>query len=96
MAITGGVPMPEAKAEATQETPVLISPSVYLPFVLRQVVSEQVEQENPPAKKTYTVRRGDYLAEVARRFGVNWRDLAEHNGIEDPFVIYAGQVLKIP
>jgi LysM repeat protein len=96
MAITGSAPMPEATAEANQETPVPSSQSVYLPFVLRQVFSEQAKHEIPAAKKTYTVRRGDYLAAVARRYGVNWRDLAEHNGIEFPYVIYAGQILKIP
>ena len=96
MAITGGAPLPEATTDATQEPAIPIAPSVYLPFVLRQVASEQVEQEIPQAKKTYTVRRGDYLVEVARRYGVNWRDLAEQNGIEYPYVIYTGQVLKIP
>jgi uncharacterized protein YvpB len=96
MAITGGSRLPEATPEAAQETPIAISPSVYLPFVLRQVASQLVEGESPQAKKTYKVRRGDYLAGVARRFGVSWLDLAEHNGIEYPYVIYAGQVLKIP
>jgi uncharacterized protein YvpB len=35
MAITGGAPLPEAKPEGGQATPVAISPSVYLPFVFR-------------------------------------------------------------
>ena len=96
MAITGGAPLPEATPEAVQETPAVISPSVYLPFVLRQVATKPVEQDVPRAKKTYIVRRGDYLADVARRFGVNWRDLARYNGIEYPYVIYSGQVLQIP
>jgi uncharacterized protein YvpB len=96
MAITGGASLPVATPVATQEPSLPISSSFYLPVVLRQVASEQVEQETAQKKKIYTVRRGDYLAEVARRFGVSWRDLARLNGIEHPYIIYAGQVLKIP
>jgi hypothetical protein len=96
MAITGGAPSPDATPAATLAPTIEISPSVYLPFILRQVASVQVEQEDPGTRKTYMVRRGDYLADVARRFGVNWRKLAKYNGIEYPYVIYTGQVLKIP
>jgi uncharacterized protein YvpB len=96
MAITGGAPSPSATPVVTQEPAVSLSPSVYLPVVVRQEVSEQVEQVGERKKKTYTVRRGDYLAEVARRLGVNWRELADTNGIEYPYTFYTGQVLKIP
>jgi uncharacterized protein YvpB len=100
MAVTGSAAAPVPATEAVQETEVPISPSVYLPFVLRQVASEvdseQADEKHAQTRKTYTVRRGDYLAGVARRFGVNWRVLAQLNGINDPYVIYAGQVLKIP
>jgi len=96
MAITGGAPLPSATPVATQDPEVSLSPSVYLPVVVRREASEQVEQVGEQKKKTYTVRRGDYLAAVARRLGVNWRELADTNGIEYPYIIYAGQVLNIP
>lgn len=96
MAITGGAPLPANTPVATQVPSAPIASSMYLPVVLRQNSFSAVEQEVAQPKKTYTVRRGDYLAMVARRLGVNWRELARLNGIEDPYIIYAGQVLKIP
>lgn len=46
--------------------------------------------------QTYVVKRGDYLVDIARRFGVDWRAIAALNRIEDPSRIYPGQVLCIP
>ncbi len=48
------------------------------------------------AETTYTVQAGDHLAEIARRFGVNWTTIAQANNLADPNHIYAGQVLTIP
>jgi LysM repeat protein len=44
---------------------------------------------------TYTVRRGDTLAGIACRFGVNLWSLVRINGLSNPNLIYAGQVLRI-
>jgi LysM repeat protein/uncharacterized protein YvpB len=44
---------------------------------------------------TYVVRQGDYLAEIARRFDIDWRILADLNAIGYPYVIHAGQTLKL-
>ena len=46
-------------------------------------------------KKTYTVRRGDTLAKVARRHGVSSRDLARWNGLSSKARLRAGQRLSI-
>jgi LysM repeat protein len=46
--------------------------------------------------KTYTVQKGDWLYALAREFGVNWQTLASLNKITYPYVIYPGQVLKLP
>ena len=43
----------------------------------------------------YVVEQGDYLIAVAERFGLNWLDLAALNGLEYPYLLYAGQVLKL-
>jgi LysM repeat protein len=45
---------------------------------------------------TYTVRAGEDLAAIARKFGLSWTDIASFNNIADPNLIYAGMVLKIP
>lgn len=73
-----------------------------------QVISRAVEIANAPKKpkpasktptgggKKYTVRPGDTLAKVGKRYGVTVRALAKHNRISDPNRVRVGQVLHIP
>lgn len=50
-----------------------------------------------PTYQTYTVQPGDYLSKIGQKFGVKWQDIASLNGISGPnYIIYVGQVLKIP
>jgi hypothetical protein len=44
----------------------------------------------------YTVRAGDTLYNIARRYGLRWTDLAAINGLSAPYTIYIGQQLYIP
>lgn len=53
------------------------------------------EPEPEPLKSCY-VRKGDTLAKIGKRFQVDWREIAELNGIESPYRIYAGQELILP
>ena len=48
------------------------------------------------ATGSYTVRWGDTLSHVARRFGVPVSSLANANGIDDPDRVLAGETLSIP
>lgn len=43
--------------------------------------------------QTYTVKQGEYLSLIARRYGLSWRTLADINDIKSPWVIYPGQKL---
>ena len=46
---------------------------------------------------TYTVKRGDYLMNIARTCGVSYSDLLKANPwITNPSLVFAGQVLNIP
>ena len=46
---------------------------------------------------TYVVQWGDTLAKIAARIGVSWRDILTVNPqIQNPSLIYAGQVIKLP
>lgn len=47
------------------------------------------------SSKTYTVKSGDTLSEIAARYGTTYQELAKKNGIANPNLIYPGQVLKI-
>lgn len=48
-----------------------------------------------PKVQTYTVVSGDNLTKIAAKFGTSAARLAQINGISNPNLIYAGQVLKI-
>lgn len=44
----------------------------------------------------YTVRRGDTLWGISRKFGTSINSIVALNGIKNPNLIYAGEVFKIP
>ena len=46
-------------------------------------------------RSTYTVKRGDTLANIASRSGVNWRDIAEWNQIDASANLLAGSTLYL-
>ncbi|HHS97206.1 MAG TPA: LysM peptidoglycan-binding domain-containing protein [Chloroflexi bacterium] len=50
----------------------------------------------PTQEQVYIVRPGDTLYSIARRYGVRLEDLAAHNGIINPNLIYVGQQIRIP
>lgn len=43
----------------------------------------------------YRVQKGDTLYGISWRFGVEFRSLARWNGIREPYLIYAGQSLRL-
>jgi len=58
--------------------------------------------KKPAAKKSakapvkYTVKHGDTLWDIGRRYGVSYQSIAKANHIQNPDLIYPGQVFKIP
>jgi LysM repeat protein len=50
----------------------------------------------PSNAKTYKVKTGDTLSEIAAAHGTTWQVIARLNGISDPKKIRVGQVLKLP
>lgn len=56
-----------------------------------------VEPSQPPlAENTYTVQAGDTLSEIAAKYGTDYHYLAAINGVANPNMIYAGQLLRVP
>lgn len=45
---------------------------------------------------TYQIAKGDTLANIAARAEVSTRELARHNGIVNPDIIYSGNTIVIP
>ena len=50
----------------------------------------------PPNGSTYTVVSGDTLSAIGSRLGVSWQSIASLNNIPAPYVIYPGEVLRLP
>ena len=48
-----------------------------------------------PTENTYTVKRGDTLYGIALEHGVDYRELAQWNYLDDPARLRVGQVLKL-
>lgn len=44
---------------------------------------------------SHTIVQGETLGNIAKKYGVDWRQLAKDNGIEDPNMIIAGRKLNI-
>jgi lipoprotein NlpD len=48
-----------------------------------------------PAGRTHVVKRGETLYAIAWLYRIDYRDLAAHNRIGEPFIIYPGQRLDV-
>lgn len=46
------------------------------------------------SSRTYTVKSGDTLSGIGAKLGINWKTIANKNGIKAPYTIYPNQVLK--
>ncbi|MDN6718534.1 MAG: LysM peptidoglycan-binding domain-containing protein, partial [Lactococcus lactis] len=44
--------------------------------------------------KTYTVKSGDTLSGIGSKLGINWKTIANLNGLSKPYTLYPGQKLK--
>jgi LysM repeat protein len=71
--------------------------SVFVPITpSRTAVPGGQPGAQPGTRRTYTVKYGDTLSAIAKRYNVNLNTLAAANSIFNVDVIYAGQVLYIP
>lgn len=50
----------------------------------------------PSGETVYTVQSGDTLWGIGQKYGVDYQTIASYNGIENPSLIYRGQVIKVP
>jgi hypothetical protein len=44
----------------------------------------------------WTVKSGDTVFSIAQKHGVSWTTLATLNGLDAPFTLQVGQVIKVP
>jgi len=55
----------------------------------------QSQSKTPVKHGEYKVLQGDTLYSIAWRFKRDYKELAEINSIKSPYIIYAGQVIKL-
>jgi len=95
-------PTPQVDKNELPPLPVAPRPS------LAQAAPEPVRATAPPAEDafararsqgpaaTYTVKKGDTLAEIADKLGTDIEAVAKANGLKKPYRLQPGQVLKNP
>jgi LysM repeat protein len=89
-----------AKAVSNLYTSVPVHPrDMFERQLERGYIPGDVPLRTPKAReqpKRHTVRKGDTLSEIAKRYRVTTKDLARANSIRDADKIRIGQVLKMP
>jgi LysM repeat protein len=88
-------PVPDGGADPVPPVPVFTEEE------MEDVSEDDVPEPVPapvetPEYEEYTVRSGDSISRLARRFKVDMDELLELNGITEAHLIRIGQVLKIP
>jgi LysM repeat protein len=57
-------------------------------------------EANPPAPEPqfteYIVKNGDTLFNISQKYNLRWDSIAQINSLSEPYVLHAGQSLKIP
>ena len=72
------------------------NPNLIYPGQKLRITESDVQSLNPITQNsTYTVKRGDTLSSIARRYGVSVDYLVRINDIQNPNIIYPGQLLQI-
>jgi len=95
--MSGPMDMPmEQPAPEIPDAPVMpiTSDQVMPNDTIAVVVPEAVEE--PDTAITYTVREGQSLGQIALENGVDANTLVMANNIQNPDIVYPGQVLRIP
>ena len=65
------------------------------PTVSKPGAKPAAPKPGEPRPDFYTVRRGDTLFSIALDHGLDYRELAQWNGVSDPAAIQVGQVLRL-
>lgn len=61
---------------------------------IQDIVNKKLGGGGSSSSRIYTVKSGDTLSGIGAKLGVNWKTIADKNGIKSPYTIYPGQKLK--
>ena len=83
--------------ELVAANPQIADPNIIFPGQFITIPAGPTTPPIPPSGFNYVVQPGDTLSLIAQQFGVNLNDLIDANPeIEDPNLIFPGQVILIP
>jgi hypothetical protein len=94
--------VPTATPWSEAPEPIILGPDILTPISQDEDEEEgngdEDDGEVTPGEcgETYTVEPGDAPFTIGEKCGVDWRELLELNGIDDPTSLRVGQELKIP
>jgi LysM repeat protein len=72
-----------------------VAASLFCALGISMSVFTTQAQAAPSCTQPYVVKPGDTLSIIAMRYGANWRNLAQANGIPNPNLIYVDQHICI-
>ena len=84
--------VPEVPQDTTAEDTTATGPAPTPPAS----APAQPPAPSEPEYREYTVKSGDTLSAIGQEYGVDWHDIAKLNNLENPDLIFPGQVFKIP
>lgn len=64
-------------------------------YAVQSIVNQKLGVNRPSSQTVYTVRAGDTLSGIAKRYGTTYQRLAQVNNIANPNLIYVGQKIVI-
>lgn len=67
----------------------------YKPITSTPTTTTSNKTSNPANLSTYTVQSGQSLSKIGSLLGIDWKYIAQINGIKAPYIIRKGQVLKL-
>ncbi len=66
----------------------------------KQVLGASTEPTKAPVEEAqfsqYTVKAGDTLFNISQQYNIRWDLIAQINNLSEPYILHAGQELKIP
>ena len=91
------IPIRDGLVDAIKEAKVITpQPADYLIEVSEAEVAKPAPAPAPAEEKSYTVKAGDVLWKIAKKFGTTWQRLAEYNKLKNPHLIFPGQKILVP
>jgi len=62
----------------------------------KQVLGAATEQPATQQFTQYSVKNGDTLFNISQQYNIRWDLIAQINNLSEPYILHAGQSLKIP